>query len=488
MSFPCQVYFLQMTRKGRSWWAFIFVAGAIGLVLIFWLRSGRTPVEVVVAAATYGELRVPYSAEGVVRGWQASLSVPFTAQVVAVLVEEGERVQAGQPLVRFWEGDVAGAVQAASARYTAARAALEEAERAYEQARREIRVRIRQAEATLKEAEANLQLIERGARPEEIERTAQAVQAAEARSRLAERNWQRARVLYEQGAISRLEYDRAWQEYEVAHSQLREAQVTLQQLQHGARPEERAAARARVESARAALELAHSQQGNLKVLQARLQSARAAVREALAMLRQARSQQKLRTLTAPRTSWVNRCEVEPGESVAPGVPLLTLVDRNALWGEAEVAQEDAGKVHVGDTVQISAPALPGRYWQGRITRIMPAFERKPDSALRVRILRLHITMINPPPELRPDMEITVEGEGRLGDATLLVPSDAVHEEPDHSWVWVVQEGIVQKRPVRTGYFTYKYTEITEGLREGELVVVARKEGLSEGMRVRIRRQ
>lgn len=109
----------------------IFVAGAVGLVLIFWLRGERAPVEVVVEAATYGALRVPYSAEGVVRGWQASLSVPFTAQVVEVLVEEGERVQAGQPLVRFWEEDVVEAVQAASARYTAARAALKEAERAY---------------------------------------------------------------------------------------------------------------------------------------------------------------------------------------------------------------------------------------------------------------------------------------------------------------------------------------------------------------------
>ncbi len=473
---------------GRRWLGLILAAGVMGLLLTFWLRGGRAPTEVVVAAATRGELRVPYSAEGIVRGWQVTLSVPFTAQVVAVLVREGERVQAGQPLVRFWEQDIADAVQAASARYAAARAALEEAERAYEQAQQETRARIRQAEAVLQEAKANLQLIERGARPEEIERARQAVRAAEARYELAERNWQRARALYEQGAIARLEYERALQEYEVAAAQLREAQATLQQVQHGARPEERAAAQARLESAQAALELARSQQGNLKVLQARLQSARAAVREAHAMLQQARSQRKLRTLVAPRSAWVNRCEVEPGESVAPGMPVMVLVDRRALWGEAEVAQEDAGKVRVGDPVQVSAPALPGRHWQGRITQIMPAFERKPDSALRVRILRLRVEMVNPPAELRPDMEITVEGEGQLGSTTLLVPSDAVHEEPDHSWVWVVQNGIVRKRTVRTGYFTYKYTEITEGLREGELVVVAHKEGLAEGERVRIRQR
>lgn len=464
---------------------------AIGIALLgvlMFLRSRSLPPEVVVAEVRYGELTVPFSAEGMVRGWQANLSMPIAAQVVEVLVQEGQRVRQGQPLVRFWDQDAASAARAAAARYAGAAAAFREAKLTYEQARLETRARIQRAEALLKEAKAYQRLVEHGARPEEIEQATQEAEAARAQFELAQRNRQRAQQLYAQGAIARMEYERAEQEYRVAEARRRAAEANLHKIRQGARPEERAAAQARVNAAQAELALARSMESNLAVLRERLRRAYAALREAAAALHQAQSLLKLRTLQAPRDAYVNRCEVEPGESVAPGVPVIELVDIHSLWGEAELAQEDAGKVRVGDPVRISAPALPGHSWQGRIKAILPAFERKPDSMLRVRILRITVEMLQPPAELRPGMEITVEGAGRLGKTTLLVPSDAVHEEPDRAWVWVVQNGVVRQRTIKTGYFTYNYTEVVSGLREGELVVVTGKPGLSEGQHVRIRQQ
>ncbi|GBC93274.1 Putative efflux system component YknX [bacterium HR15] len=464
----------------------VVVVAVLGLLML--LRSRALPPVVVVAEVRRGELFVPFSAEGIIKGWQAGLSLPIAAQVVDVLVQEGQQVRRGQPLVRFWDQDMASAVRVARARYAQAVAVMREAERAYAQACVETRARIQRAEALLKEAEAHQRLIERGARVEEIEQASQEVEAARAQSELAQQNWQRAQQLYARGAIARVEYERAKQEYQVAEARRRAAEANLQKIRQGARPEERAAAQARVESARAELALARSMEGNLAVLKERVQRARAALREAVAALHQAQSMLSLRTLEAPRDARVNRCEVEPGESVAPGVPVLELIDTRSLWGEAELAQEDAGKVRIGDMVRLSAPALPGRSWQGQITAILPAFERKPDSMLRVRILRITVKMIEPPAELRPGMEITVEGTGRLGTTTLLVPSDAVQEEPNRTWVWVVQNGLVHRRVIKTGYFTYNYTEIISGLREGELVVVMGKTELSEGQRVRIQRQ
>ncbi len=471
---------------GRRRLVGILAIGMIALSVLALLRWRSLPPEVVVAEVRWGELSVPFSAEGMVRGWQASLSLPVAAQVAEVLVREGQQVRKGQPLVRFWDRDAVSAVRAAEARYAVALAGVREAERVYEQARQETRARIQRAEALLKEASAYKRLIERPARPEEIEQAVQDVESARAQFELAWQNWQRAEQLYAQGAIARVEYDRAEREYRVAQARLRAAEANLQRVRQGARPEERSAAQARVESARAELALARSMEGNLTVLRERLSRARASLREAAAALQQAQSMLELRTLSAPRDALVNRCEVEPGESVAPSMPLLELVDTRSLWGEAELAQEDAGKVRVGDPVRISAPALPGRSWQGQIKAILPAFERKSDSVLRVRILRVTVEMSQPPAELRPGMEITVEGAGRLGATTLLVPSDAVHEEPDRTWVWVVQNGVVRQRTIKTGYFTYSHTEVLRGLREGEWVVVAGKTELSDGQRVRIR--
>jgi RND family efflux transporter MFP subunit len=467
-------------------WGLILGLIAVALGVFWWQRSGSKPPEVIVAQAKRGVLTTPYSAEGVVKGWQASLSLPAPAQVVEVLVREGARVHMGQPLIRFWEQDLLSQMQAADARRQAALNALREAEQTYRQARAQIQAQIRRAEMLVKEAQAQLRLVQSGARSEEIEQAREEVAAAQAAFELAQRNADRAERLYQQGALPRADYERAQQEQRVAQARLKAAQARLAQIQRGARPEELEAARARVETARAELQLARSQQESLKALQERVQIARAALREADAALQGARRARELRTLAAPRNCVVVRINAEPGESVAPGIPAIELVDPQSLWIEAELAQEDAAKANPGDTVQVSAPALPGRRWEGRIVSILPAMERKPDSPLSVRILRAVVRLRQPPPELRPGMEVSVDGEGRLGKPTLLVPSDAVIEEPNRASVWVVQNGVAHQRTVKIGYFTYQYTEITDGLHEGEWVVVRGKENLKEGVRVRVK--
>ncbi|BCW95358.1 MAG: hypothetical protein KatS3mg018_0840 [Fimbriimonadales bacterium] len=446
------------------------------------------PPEVRVAQAAYGVLKVPFSAEGIVRGWDAHISLPVPAQATEVLVREGETVRRGQALARFWAGDLESAAQSAQARLQAAQNALREAQQTYLYARAQVRANRQRAEATVQAAEASLRLLERGARPEEIEQAQQEVDAAQSAFELAQQNAARAAQLYAQGALARAEYERALHEQRAAETRLKAAQARLTQLQRGARPEELESARARLAAARAELQLAQSEQARLRALQERVAIARAALREAQASLQGVDRTRELRVLTAPRDAVVARVLIESGESVAPGTPAIYLVDPQSLWVEAELTQEDAAKVQPGNRVRVRVPALPGRSWEGVVESLLPALERKPDSPLDVRILRVRVKVLKPPPELRPGMEVSVEGEGHLGAETLLVPSDAVIEEPDRTWVWVVKRGVVQPRAVKTGYFTYHSTEITDGLRAGEWVVVGGKEGLKAGMRVRGRPQ
>lgn len=472
----------------RRKWGLALGLLALLLGAFWWLRSSSQLPEVVVAQVKRGTLTTPYSAEGIVKGWQATLSPPAPAQVVEVLVQEGAPVRAGQPLIRFWEQDLLSQLQAAAARRQAAQNALREAQNTYQQVRAQIYAQIQRAETLVKEAEAQLRLVQSGARSEEIEQARQEVEAAQSAFELAQRDAERAARLYQQSALPRAELERAQQAQRAAHARLRAAQARLTQLQRGARPEELDAAQARVETARAELQLARTQQESLKALQERVQIARAALREADAALQGARRARELRTLTAPRDCVVVRIHAEPGESVTPGMPVIELSDPQSLWIEAELAQEDAAKANAGDIVQVSAPALPGRRWEGYIESILPAMERKPDSPLSVRILRAVVKLRQPPPELRPGMEVSVDGEGKLGKPTLLVPSDAVIEEPNRAYVWVTQNGIAYQRAVKIGYFTYQYTEITDGLREGEWIVIRGKENLKNGMQVQVKHE
>ncbi len=464
----------------------IVVLFAIGVLI--WLFNRPAIVEVVVAEAQRGTLSAEFRAEGELKGWEASLSVPMPAQVVEVLVREGQTVSEGQVLVRFRDREALAVIEGAQAQLAMAQSAVREARIALRQAQQQAETALRYAQALYREAEANYQLVSKGTPPEELAQAERELESARAHRDFAQQSFERARQLYEQGAIPKAEYDRTESAYRSAEAQVQALEARLQALKREPRPEILQSARARLEVAQAELERAHTLQRTVEQMRERLQQALASERSAQAGVAQALEAYKNQQLTAPRNAQVKRVLVEPGESVNPGTPVVELVDDRILWIEAELDQEDSGKVREGDMVSITAPALPGLEWRGRISKVLPAFEPKPTAGIRVRILRVRVEMEQFPPRLRSGMEVEIAGRGSLHENALLVPSSAIIEEPNATWVYVVREGTVHLQSVRTGYFTYAYTEVLEGLREGELVVIQGKQDLREGQRVRVRRE
>ncbi len=466
----------------------VLIALLAGLGVLVWMWSRPEQLEVVVTPARRGVLSAEFRAEGEVKGWESALSVPMPAQVVEVLVREGQTVSEGQVLVRFRDREALAAIEGARAQLANAQSMVREARIALQQAQQQANTALQYAQALYQEAKANYELIAQGTPPEELRRAEQELESARAQRDLAQQNYERARQLYEQGAIPRAEYDRAESAYRSTSAQVQALEASLQALKREPRPEVLQSARARLKLAQAEQERARLLQHTAEQMRERLQQALANERTAKAKLEQALSAYQNQQLTAPRTARVKRVLVERGESVNPGMPVLELVDDRTLWIEAEVDQEDAGKVREGTPVTITAPALPGLHWRGTISAILPAFEPKPTLGVRVRILRVRAEMERPPAQLRVGMEVEIAGQGSLHEDALLVPSSAIIEEPNATWVYVVREGTVHRQLVRTGYFTYAYTEVLDGLQEGELVVVQGKQELQEGQRVRVRRE
>ncbi|MFQ3610365.1 MAG: efflux RND transporter periplasmic adaptor subunit [Fimbriimonadales bacterium] len=472
--------------KGRKRLILFFVV-LVFVGAVVWITNRRQVPEVIVTEVRRGTLEAPFRAEGEIKGWEASLSVPMPAQVVAIAVQEGQTVSQGQVLVRFRDREALAGIEAARARLTSAQSTVREVQSALLQARQQADTALRYAQALYKEAQANLRLVSKGTPPEELARAEREMDSAIAQRDLARQNYERARRLYEAGALPRAELEHAESAYRSAEAQVQSLEAALQALKREPRPEILQSAQAKLEVAQAELERARTLQRTVEQMRERLRQAQAMELEARANLEQALTVHQNQQLTAPRTARVKRIAVEPGESVNPGEPIVELVNPQALWVEAELDQEDVGKIRVGDTVDITAPALPGITWQGRATAVSPALELKPTLGVRVRILRVQVAMIDPPPHLRVGMEVEIAGRGSLQHNALLVPSSAIIEEPNQSWVYVVREGIVHRQPVRTGYFTYALTEVVEGLSEGDLVVVEGKQALSEGQPVRVRR-
>src|SRR3989442_703969 len=171
-------------------------------------------------------------------------------------------------------------------------------------------------------------------------------------------------------------------EIEAARAELRAARERVELLRAGARPQEVEMARARLAEARAALALA----------QARLDETR---------------------LTSPITGVVLRKNVEPGETVNPGISILTLMDPQDLWVRAYVPETEIGRLRIGQAATVSVDAFPGRGFPGAITEIASEAEFTPKNVQtrkeRVNLVfRVKVAVRNPEGLLKPGMPADVD--------------------------------------------------------------------------------
>lgn len=288
----------------------------------------------------------------------AELGFQIAGQVQERLASEGEVIQSGQVIARL------------------------------DCAELEQEVNFRQAE--LRAARAALAGLEAGSRPGEIAAAAAAVE----RNLVEERHYQleleRQRQLLDNNVISQREYDRAKVDYQSARARLNESREQHKLIQEGPRQETIEQARAQVEKARAALGLAETRLGYA-------------------------------TLTSPFTGLVLSENIEAGEYVAPGTPILTVGDIENAWLRAYINETDLGRVKVRQAVRVRADTYPDKVYPGRVSFISSEAEFTPKNVQteqeRVKLVyRVKIGIPNPEMELKPgmpaDAEIVLDPESR----------------------------------------------------------------------------
>jgi HlyD family secretion protein len=224
----------------------------------------------------------------------------------------------------------------------------------------------------------------------------------------AETNYLRVKELYEQKMAAQQEYDSAKAAYDAAVARLDEAVEQLKLVQAGPRQEE-------IEQARAALAQVQ-QQYNLAKEGPRketIEQARARVAEAKAGLGLAETRLGYATLTAPLSGVVLSKNIEPGEYVAAGTPVITVGDLEHVWLRAYISETDLGRVKVGQGVRVTTDTYPGKSHEGRLAFIAAEAEFTPKNVQtakeRVKLVyRVKIDLQNPGMELKPGMPADAE--------------------------------------------------------------------------------
>jgi Cu(I)/Ag(I) efflux system membrane fusion protein len=189
--------------------------------------------------------------------------------------------------------------------------------------------------------------------------------------------------------------------------------------------------------------------------------------EAIAEIERTRKVPLSMTWRAPRDGVVLERNVVDGMKAAPGDVLFRLADISTIWVLADVPEFDLGAVRLGAPVTIRARSLPGRTFEGRVSLIYPQVGEA------TRATRVRIEIANPGGVLLPNMYAEVEiGTGDAAPV-VAVPDSAVIDTGTRQVVIIDRgEGRFEPREVKIGLRGEGFTEIREGIAEGDRVVVA----------------
>ena len=312
--------------------------------------TGRGTAALAVAAiasllACGGNGRGELKVSGNIEVTQVEASFRVPGRVVERPVDEGQKVAAGQLLARLDDVDF------------------------------KHQVDLRQADANA--AKAALDRLLAGSRREEIAAAAAQVEQARALLSRAQADDRRNTELLKKEVISPREYDASHSAFAAEQARLREAQEHYDLVKNGPRREDIDQARARLDAAEQALTIARTQFGYA-------------------------------TLTSVQPGVVLSKNVEPGEYVAAGTPVVTTGDLSEVFLRAYINETDLGRVKVGQKADVTTDSYPGKRYPGTITFIGQEAEFTPKTVQtaeeRVKLVyRVKITVPNPSMDLKPGM-------------------------------------------------------------------------------------
>ncbi len=344
-------------------------------------------------AESADELRV----SGNIEVTEVDVSFKIAGRMIERLVDEGDSVSRGQVVARLDDSELARQADAKRAELAAANAALAE----LEAGSREEEIAAAAAVATRAKAVYDEMLA--GSRPEEIAGAAADVENAEASVAFARTEFERQKELLAKAVSSQQAYDAASASYDAAQARLKAAEERYKLAKEGPRREDIEQARAAAEEAAQRSELVRK--GPRKET---IDSARAKAAQAEAALELAETQFGCATLMSPTDGVVLSKNVEPGEYVAAGTPVVTVGDLANVYLRAYVNETDLGRVKIGQKVRLTTDTYPGKTYEGRVTFISSQAEFTPKNVQTLKervklVYRIKVSASNPAMELKAGM-------------------------------------------------------------------------------------
>jgi HlyD family secretion protein len=305
-----------------------------------------------------------------------------------------------------------------------------------------------QAKGAYEQAQANYETMTAANLPEQITQAKGNLQSARASFTAAQKLYDNSKKLYQQGALAGKQLDQAQVGLAQAQAQLQSAEQTLEKLQSVGTKAQLKAARGQLDAAKGAYDTAAAQLSYSEI-------------------------------RSPIDGVVTDRPLFPGDMASTGTPLITVMSLSQVVARARVPASEAAPLKVGDTAEISGPGA-SKPIKGKVTVVSPAVD--PNSTT----VQVWVEARNPHDELKPGSTVTVTVTAKKIPDALVIPRAALLTDPDLGpYVMAIDSAsVAHQTKVRTGIEQGGKVQITEGLKEGQLVVGQGAYGLPDGTKVK----
>ncbi|NPA13279.1 MAG: efflux RND transporter periplasmic adaptor subunit [Aquificae bacterium] len=304
---------------------------------------------------------------------------------------------------------------------------------------REIRKNIEKVKYQIKKTKKKLEQIEK-LYPLKIKEAEKNLQSAKAELQFAQWKFDREKKLLEEGFTTRESYEMALKELNVKKAKVKALSQTVERLKEEYKTEK---------------EITEKE---IKVLEKELE------REKVRL--------SYTEIYSPIDGIVANVVARQGETLVAGLraaELVSVLKPDKLEIQIFVDETDIGQVKPGQKVVYWVDAYPDKQFKGEITKIYPEPVVKQNIVYYLAIVPVNKDYAR---YLRPEMTVYTKIIAGIKKGVLVIPNSAVRFEEGKQYVFVVKEnGKVEKRFIKTGWTDERYTEVVEGLKEGEVIAV-----------------
>jgi len=420
---PIELPLIGKIKHPARWLVGLVAAGVVVAGSATYLIVDRSTPKLDLAKLTVPveakDLTLRINASGKVVPIQSVNVSPKVAGVLKeLLVDQGNKVQAGQIIAKMDDADLQAQLI-------------------------QVRAKLAQAQAELAQALA-------GNRVQEIDRAQAQVDAAQARANFAQEKLERYRTLTQQGAIAQNELDQYVSESQSAQANLREAQRQLSLLKSGSRPEEIAQRQAAVQAA----------QGELQAIQVKLSDTVIRAPFTGLVTQKNASEGAFVTPTTSASSGTS----SSNSSLANSTSIVVLA--KGLEILAEVPEVDIGQIRSGQQVEIVADSYPDRVFKGHVRLVAP--EAIVDQ--NVTSFQVRVALDSGTDKLLSGMNVDLTFLGQNLNDALVVPTVSIVTQQGKTGVLVPgEQNKPEFRPVTIGSSIQDQTQILQGLKQGDRV-------------------